>query len=120
MRRYQAYLGACNRRAWDEVGGYLADSVLANGLVRSRREYVDDIVATISVFPDYQWELRRVVVEGQWLAVHLRDTGTRQARFLGADGDGTFVETDEFAMYRIVDGLIVEVEGTADNARLAR
>jgi hypothetical protein len=29
------------------------------------------------------------------------------------------VETQEFDMYRILDGRIHEVEGTADNARLA-
>jgi predicted ester cyclase len=51
VRRYEAYLDACNRHAWDEIGGYLADSVLVNGVARSRREYVDDIRATISVFP---------------------------------------------------------------------
>lgn len=120
VRCYQAYLDACNRQAWDELGGYLADSVLVNGTTRSRQEYIDDVRATISVFPDYRWELRRVVLEGQWLAVHLRDTGTRVGDFLGAVGDGRKVETDEFNMYRIVDGLIVEVEGTADNARLSR
>ena len=120
VRRYRAYLDACNRRAWDDLGGYVADSVLVNGATRSRREYIDDIRATTTVFPDYRWELRRVVLEGQWLAVHLCDTGTRVGSFLDAVGDGRRVETDEFNMYRIVDGLIVEVEGTADNARLSR
>jgi predicted ester cyclase len=120
VRRYEQYLDACNRRAWDELGAFVADCVLVNGSVRSRREYVADVVATTSTFPDYQWELRRVVVEGDWLAVHLYDTGTRVGDFLGARGDGARVETDEFDMYRIVDGLIVEVEGTADNARLCQ
>ncbi len=120
VRRYQAYLDACNRRAWDELRGYLADSVLVNGVARSRHEYLDDIRATLSVFPDYRWELRRMVIEGDWLAVHLRDTATRVGAFLGALGDGRKVETDEFNMYRIVNGLIVEVEGTADNARLSQ
>ncbi len=92
--------------------------MLVNGSVRSRREYVADIEATTLVFPDYRWELRRVVLEGEWLAVHLHDTGTRRGDFLGARGDGARVETDEFDMYRIVDGLILEVVGTADNARL--
>ena len=59
---------------------------------------------------------RRVVLEGDWLAVHLHDTGTRAGDFLGAGGDGAHVATDEFNMYRVVDGLIVELEGTADNA----
>jgi predicted ester cyclase len=120
VRRYREYIDACNRRAWDEVGGYVADRVLVNGSARSRREYVADVAATISVFPDYRWELRRVVLEGEWLAVHLHDTGTRLGDFLGARGNGAQVETDEFDMYRIVDGLIVEVEGTADNARLCQ
>jgi predicted ester cyclase len=120
VRRYEGYLDACNRQAWDELAGYVADSVLVNGTTRSRREYIDDIRATTSVFPDYRWELRRTVVEDQWLAVRLRDTGTRVGDFLGAPGDGRKVETDEFNMYRIVDGVIVEVEGTADNARLSR
>jgi predicted ester cyclase len=97
VRRYEQYLEAGNRRSWEELG-----------------------LATTATFPDYRWELRRVVLEGDWLAVHLRDTGTRVGGFLGARGDGARVETDEFDMYRVIDGLIVELEGTADNARLCR
>ncbi|HWH99302.1 MAG TPA: ester cyclase [Propionibacteriaceae bacterium] len=119
VRRYLDYLDACNRRAWDEVEKFLAETVLVNGRARTRREYVADIMSTIAVFPDYRWELRRVVLEGEWLAVHLHDVGTRSGTFLSAPGDGMRVETDEFDMYRIVDGLICEVEGTADNARLS-
>jgi predicted ester cyclase len=120
ISRYRDYLEACNRRAWDELGTFVADSVLVNGITRSRSEYVADVVRTTTIFPDYQWDIRRVVHEGEWLAVHLYDTGTRHGEFLGAEGDGSPVETDEFDMYRIVDGLILEVEGTADNARLCQ
>jgi predicted ester cyclase len=120
VRRYRDYLDACNRRAWDELATFVADSVVVNGVTRSRSEYVADVQQTIAIFPDYRWKLRRAVHEGEWLAVHLYDTGTRRAEFLGAAGDGSPVDTDEFDMYRIVDGLIVEVEGTADNARLRR
>ncbi len=118
VQRYEAYLEACNRRDWGEVGAFLADRVLVNGVERTRAEYVADVRRTTMIFPDYRWELRRAIHEGEWLAVHLYDTGTRHWEFLGADGDGSRVETDEFDLYRIVDGLIVEVEGTADNARL--
>ena len=58
------------------------------------------------------------MVEGEWLAVRLHDVGTRTGPFHGAPGDGTPVETEELVMYRVVDGLIHEVEGTADNLRL--
>jgi hypothetical protein len=40
-------------------------------------------------------------LEGEWLAVHLHDVGTRAAAFLTAPGDGTRIETDELDMYRI-------------------
>lgn len=33
--------------------------------------------------------------------------------------DGARVATDELDMYRVVEGLICEVVGTVDNARLA-
>lgn len=120
VRRYLDYLNACNKRAWDDLEGFLAETVLVNGQARTRREYVADVIATIAAFPDYRWELRRVVWDGEWLAVHLHDTGTRTGAILGLPGEGTRVETDEFDMYRIIDGLIHEVEGTADNARLCK
>lgn len=116
--RYLAYLQVCNQRAWDELPRFVANTVVVNGEVQTRPEYVKNVMATTAAFPDYRWELRRAVVESEWLAVHLRDLATRTGPFRGAPGDGAQVETDEFNMYRIVDGLICEVEGTADNARL--
>lgn len=118
VRRYLDYLDACNRQAWGDLPGFLAETVLVNGRARTRPEYVADVVATTNIFPDYRWRLRRAVWDGEWLAVYLHDSGTRVLSFRGAPGDGTRVETAEFDMYRIVDGLIHEVEGTADNARL--
>lgn len=118
VSRYLDYLQACNARAWDAVRNHIADSVLVNGSSRAADQYISDLLATVEVFPDYEWRLVRAVVEGEWLAVHLHDTGTRVLPFLGAPGDGTRVHTEEFDMYRLVDGRIHEVEGTADNARL--
>ena len=120
LRMYTAYLTACNERAWDRIADSVHPTVLVNGVERTRDEYVEDIRRTVAVFPDYAWELRHVVQQSPWLAVHLYDRGTRRQAFGGAPGDGTAVETDEFAMYRIVDRRIAELWGTADNARLSR
>ena len=118
LEMYTAYLAACNNRAWETIAGFLHSSVLVNGIQRTREQYVNDIRKTIAVFPDYAWELRHTVEQAPWLAVHLHDMGTRHHTFLGAPGDQSPVETDEFAMYRITDGRIAELWGTADNARL--
>ena len=116
--RYASYLDACTRHAWEEIPRFLAETVHVNRVELTRSQYVDDLRATTEVFPDYAWTLRRALVDGEWLAVHLSATGTRVGNFLWASGDGSRVETEEFDMYRIVDGLICEVYGTADNARL--
>ncbi len=115
---YRSYLAACNERDWETVASHVHPSVLVNGVLRSRAEYVDDIRRTITVFPDYAWKLRHMIQQPPWLVVHLYDTGTRHRPFLGAPGDLSSVETDEFAMYRIEQHRIAELWGTADNARL--
>lgn len=120
IAHYAAYLDACSRHAWEEILPFVADTVVVNGVEQSRSEYVAGIRRTVEVFPDYRWTLRRALVDGQWLAVHLTTTGTRLGDFLGAPGDRSRVATEEFDMYRIVDGVIHEVYGTADNARLRR
>ncbi|HNQ08042.1 MAG TPA: ester cyclase [Tetrasphaera sp.] len=121
LERYARYLAAYNSRAWSELGSHVADEVLVNGRMRTRTKYVADLQILCESFPDYRWTLVRVLADGDWLAVHVHDTGTRQGAFAGAPGDGTAVETDEFAMYRFgIDGRIREVEVTTDNARLIR
>lgn len=118
LEMYTAYLAACNNRDWETIARLVDPSVLVNGIQRTREQYVDDIKKTVAVFPDYAWELRHTVEQPPWLAVHLHDTGTRHRSFLGAPGDLSPVETDEFAMYRIDNGRITELWGTSDNARL--
>ncbi|MGL5859748.1 MAG: alpha/beta fold hydrolase, partial [Phycicoccus sp.] len=118
---YARYLAACNRRDWGEVVRLVADPVVVNGVARTPTGYADDLRALVAVFPDYRWTVRRCVVEGDRLAVHLEDRGTRRATFEDAPGDGTVVTTDEFAMYRFdAAGLIAEVEVAADSLRLTR
>ncbi|MGG5258590.1 ester cyclase [Phycicoccus avicenniae] len=116
---YARYLRACNERDWDRVREHLAPRVLVNEVARTPEEYVEDLKALVDVFPDYRWRLHRCLVDGDWVAVHLRDHGTRHRPFHGSPGDGSAVSTDEFAMYRFDDaGLIAEVEVTADDLRL--
>ena len=77
MSLCRSYLEACNRRAWEELKTYLAETILVNGVPRSQEQHVSDVRATLKILPDYQWRLVRAVIEGEWLAVHLLDVGTR-------------------------------------------
>lgn len=99
----------CNRQAWNELAPFLTDTVLVNEQSRIRREYIADLAQLGRSFPTARWELCRAIVQGEWLVLHGYDTGTRVGPFLGAPGDGTEVQTLEFAMNRISGGLIHEV-----------
>jgi predicted ester cyclase len=116
--RYRQYNAVCNRHAFDELPPYLCDVVLVNGSRRTAQEYIDDLVPVHRAFPDYHWEMQRVVVEKPWLAVQLSDRGTHLGTWQGVPATGAPVRTDEFAMYRFEDDRIAEVWVTADNARL--
>jgi SnoaL-like polyketide cyclase len=52
--------------------------------------------------------LRRLLIEDDWLSVHLTDTGTHAATFLGVPATGRKISARELAMCRVVGGRIVE------------
>ena len=71
--------------------------------------------AVVAAFPDYRWDLRHVLVDGEWVSGHFIDTGTHRGTFLGVPATGRAVTAQEFAVYRVPNGRIAEVWGTADD-----
>ena len=115
---YRRYNEVCNAHRFDELGGYVAEGVEVNGAVQGLRGYVDGLADVVRAFPDYRWDLRHLLVDGDRIAAHFVDTGTHRGEFLGVPATGRAVTTQEFAVYRVADGRIVEVWVTADNLRL--
>jgi predicted ester cyclase len=92
--------------------------VRIDGADKSLADYAANLQAVIDAFPDYRWEIRHLLVDGDWLAGHFVDTGTHRGPFLGILPTGRAVETQEFALYRVAAGRIAEVWGTVDELRL--
>jgi predicted ester cyclase len=65
----------------------------------------------VEAFPDFHWDLRHLLVDGNWLCAHLIDTGTHAGTFLGVSPTGRTISAPEFAVYRVDRGRIVEVWG---------
>jgi predicted ester cyclase len=55
-----------------------------------------------------RWELRHLLVDGDWIAGHFLLSGTHRGPFLGVPATGRSVTAREFALYRIEDGRIAE------------
>jgi predicted ester cyclase len=113
--RYQRYNQRCNEHRFQELGEFVAADVEVNGAATGLAEYVRGLQAVGEAFPDYRWDLRHLLVDGDWLSAHFLDTGTHRGTFLGVEPTGRRVTTQEFALYRFERELIAEVWVTADN-----
>ena len=63
----------------------------------------------ISAFPDWHWEMRHLVVDGDNIAVHFTVTGTHRGAYQGIEATGRQVTVSEFTLYHLEDGKFAEV-----------
>jgi predicted ester cyclase len=108
---YRRYLQRCNDHRFDELGEFVDEDVEVNGAGQGLRAYSAGLAAFVDAVPDFRWDLRHLLVDGCWLSAHLVDTGTTAA--------GRAVSVQEFAIYRVAAGRIVEAWGDLDRARFA-
>jgi aspartyl-tRNA synthetase len=57
-----------------------------------------------SAFPDWHWEMRHIVVDGDYIAVHFTVTGTHRGVFEGIEATGRRVTISEITLYHLEDG----------------
>jgi steroid delta-isomerase-like uncharacterized protein len=115
---YAHYLATCNAHDFAALDAFVAEDVVVNGAPGGLESYVAGLRAIIDAFPDYRWELRHLLVDGDVIAAHFADSGTHRGAYFGVPPTGRVVRTDEFAFYRVADGRIAEVWVTADNDRV--
>jgi predicted ester cyclase len=106
---YRRYLKRCNEHRFDELGEFVAEDV--NGPREGLIRYVAGLRAVVEAFPDYQWELQRLLIDGQWLAARLYGTGTHTGSFRGIAATRRVIRTQELVIYRTGNGKIVECWG---------
>jgi predicted ester cyclase len=108
---YRRYLQRCNEHRFDELGEFVDENVEVNGAGQGLWEYAKGLGAFVEALPDYHWDLRHLLIDGCWLSAHLVDTGTTPA--------GWSISVQEFALYRVAGGRIIEAWGDLDRSRLA-
>jgi steroid delta-isomerase-like uncharacterized protein len=65
-------------------------------------------------FPDIQWTLEELIVEGDRVAARFTMRGTHLGSFLGVPPSGKTIEVKAVNFYRFADGQIVEEHGQPD------
>jgi predicted ester cyclase len=111
MAFYRRYNERCNAHRFGELGEFVADDVRVNDAAVGLAGYVAGLSAVVEAFPDYRWDLRRLLVDGSWLSAQLSNTGTHTGSFRGVPATGRTITTMELALYRTDRGKIVESWG---------
>jgi len=115
---YRRYNACCNAHAFEDLAEFVAPEVAIDGSPRGLDAYAAELRTVVRAFPDYRWELRRLVVDAPWIAAHLTDTGTHRSEFRGVQATGRAIAIPEFAFYRVDAGRIAEVWGSAFHVHL--
>jgi predicted ester cyclase len=111
VARYERYLACCNENRFDELGEFVDEQVSGSGSVDGLAAYVERVKAVRTGFPDYHWELREVVIEGNAIAARLTGQGTHTGFFDGIAPTGRKITIQELVLYRFADGKIVQCWG---------
>jgi steroid delta-isomerase-like uncharacterized protein len=113
--RYRRYNAVCNEHRFEALGEFVHEDVVVNGERQGLTGYADGLQAVVRAFPDFRWQLRHLLVDGDVVAAHFTDTGTHRGEWLGVPATGRRISTREFAFYRWSEGRIAEVWVTADD-----
>ncbi len=112
---YRRYIACLNERRLDEAALFYAEELNYNGEMMSRdrwrRTAIEESLAAI---PDFKWQVEHLVIDGDFLAARLRDSGTLRLRWRGLVPTGKFAVFGENVFYRFQGERINEVWSIVD------
>ena len=111
---YLSYLKYCNEHDFDRMASFYTSTIKVNDVLMDPAAVTAQFAPLISAFPDWHWEIRHIVVDGDNIAVHFTVTGTHQGAFQGIEATGRRVTVSEFTLYRLEDGKFAEVWDLVD------
>ena len=111
---YLSYLEYCNNHDVDRMASFYTSTIKVNDVPMSPAAVAAQFTTLFSAFPDWHWQIRNLVVDDEYIAVHFTVTGTHRGTFDGSQATGRPVTTSEFTFYRVEDGKFAEVWDLSD------
>jgi len=111
---YLSYLECCNEHDVDRMASFYTSTIKVNDVPMDPAGVAAQFAPLFSAFPDWHWEMRHLVVDGDYIALHFTVTGTHRGSFQGIKATGRRVTTVEFTLYRLEDDKFAEVWDLTD------
>ncbi|MGW0877094.1 ester cyclase [Streptomyces sp. NPDC002755] len=117
---YLSYLQRCNQHDFAGMVSFYAPTIKVNDGPMDPTAVAEQFAPITSAFPDWHWEIRNLVIDGDSVAVHFSVTGTHKGAFQGVEATDRRVNITQFTFYRFEEGKILEVWDHADMDELMR
>ncbi len=115
---YCAYIDCLNRRAWDELGLYIAENVTHNGRRFGLSGYRSMLIQDIENIPNLTFVIDRLVCEPPLIAARLLFNCSPKGEFLGLKINGRSISFAENVFYEVNNGKITNVFSVIDKAAI--
>ncbi len=107
---YHSYVAAANSRDFETISNVVSVNVLVNGNPQTRDGVIGGLKGLVNAVPAFTWHIEDLFIDVNRIAARLRDTGTPgETTFFGSKPKGTAVEFSEFASYKVLNGMFVEM-----------
>jgi len=107
---YRGYIEAANSRNYDAIAKVIAEEVKLNGKMVKRADIIAQFKILIDAMPDFTWDLKQLVVDGEEIGARSLSSGTPGAKtFFGENPNRKRVEFTEFGSYKVQNGHFVEM-----------
>ncbi|EXK32655.1 aspartyl-tRNA synthetase [Fusarium oxysporum f. sp. lycopersici 4287] len=111
---YKTYLEHCNAHDFEAMRSFYASPLVVNDKPITPEEATSSFQPMIDAFPDWHWNLRNLTIEGDYLSLLFKVTGTHKGEFRGYKATGRKMETNQFTLYHVVDGKFAQVWDLVD------
>jgi predicted ester cyclase len=111
---YLSYLEFCNKHDVDGMASFYTSTIKVNDVAMDAAAVAAQFPPLFSAFPDWHWEMRHVVADGDYIALHFTVTGTHRGSFQGIKATGRLVISMEFTLYRVEGAKFAEVWDLTD------
>ena len=112
---YQSYIDYCNAHDFQGMEKfYTSPTININDEPWEATKVTAQFKPLVEGFPDWHWEIRHFGIDGDYLALHFKVTGTHLGTFQGIAPTGRRVSTTQFTLYHLVDGRYADVWDLTD------
>ncbi|KAK4082326.1 uncharacterized protein Triagg1_2138 [Trichoderma aggressivum f. europaeum] len=101
---YDSYLQKCNAHDFEGMEDFYTSPLQVNDEPWDPKKVTAQFGPLVTAFPDWHWEVKHLTIEGDYLALHFKVTGTHRGSFQGIEATGRKITTSQFTLYRVVEG----------------